>query len=58
VTVTQIKVVDGPALTSGVPSNVNYTLPVKIELTVLDTRLGAVGVTYTAVYNVNVAVVE
>ncbi|MDQ2656614.1 MAG: hypothetical protein M3Y60_04265, partial [Bacteroidota bacterium] len=58
VTVTNIKVVDGPALAIGVPSNVNYTLPVKIELTVVDTRLGVAGVTYKVVYNVNVAVIE
>lgn len=56
-TVTQIKVVDGPTLISGVAANVNYTLPTKIELTVLDTRLGA-GVTYKVVYNVNITVVE
>ncbi len=58
VTVTSIKVVDGPSLVVAVPSNVNYTLPVKIELTVVDTRLGAAGVTYKVVYNVNVAVIE
>jgi hypothetical protein len=57
VTVSSIKVVDGPTLVVGVPSNVNYTLPVKIELTVVDTRLG-VGVTYKVQYNVNVSVVE
>lgn len=58
VTVTQIKVVDGPTLVAGVPAVVNYTLPAKIELTVLDTRLGGAGVTYKVVYNVNVSVVE
>ena len=57
VTVTQIKVVDGPTLAPNVPSNVNYTLPVKIELTVVDTRLGLAGVTYKVVYNVNVSVI-
>jgi hypothetical protein len=57
VTVTQIKVVDGPTLTAGVPADVNYTLPTKIELTVVDTRLNG-GVTYTVVYNVNVSVIQ
>ncbi|MGC1244312.1 MAG: hypothetical protein WA874_22165 [Chryseosolibacter sp.] len=58
VTVTQIKVVDGPTLVAGVPADVDYTLPAKIELTVLDTRLGGAGITYKVVYNVNVSVVE
>lgn len=56
VTVSEIKVVDGPTLTMGVPGDVNYTLPTKIELTVVDTRLNGT-VTYKVVYNVNVTVI-
>jgi hypothetical protein len=56
VTVSQIKVVDGPTLVQTVPDDVNYTLPTKIELTVVDTRLNG-GVTYKVVYNVNVSVI-
>jgi hypothetical protein len=57
VTVTAIEVVDGPTLVAGVPTGVDYTLPTKIVLTVMDTRLGT-GVTYEVVYNVSVSVVE
>jgi hypothetical protein len=57
VLVTGIKVVGGPTLVVGVPANVNYTIPAKIELTVVDSNIGG-GVTYKAVYNVSVATVQ
>jgi hypothetical protein len=57
VTLNSIKVVGGPTLTIGAPANVNYSIPVKIELNVTDSNIGG-GVTYNAVYNVSVATLQ
>jgi hypothetical protein len=54
--VTDIKVMDGgPTLVAGVPSDINFTIPQKIELTVNDTGLG---ITYKVIYSVSVTVVQ
>lgn len=58
VTVNSIKVVGGPDLDKLgiVATNVNYTIPVKIELSVTDANIG--GVTYKVTYNVSVSTVQ
>lgn len=57
VVVSSIKVVGGPTLVVGVPANVDYTIPAKIELTVVDSNIGG-GVTYKVIYNVSVSTVQ
>lgn len=59
VTLNSVKVVDGPVLDKlGITAaNVDYTIPVKIELNVTDSNIGT-GVTYNVIYNVSVSTVQ
>jgi hypothetical protein len=57
VVVNSVLILNNDGTTSAVPANMDFTVPVKIQMTVTDSRLGT-GVTYKVVYTISVSTVQ